>query len=179
MNDWTDGVLRGPEQLDLEVDASVVAAAHREDQRVVVDHVERWLPIKATPVRLETVEEYTLNETSIDKIASGLARLYGERRISIPDLPALREELATVILKGRTRIDHHSGCHDDQAASIALAAHWLMAQAFWGKPSVIGRTDARVKRDTRSRPLGTPRGQANRQDAAAHRLALLVRSQRR
>ena len=38
--------------LGRKVDASVVAVAHREGDRVVVDHVERWLPTRARPVRL-------------------------------------------------------------------------------------------------------------------------------
>jgi len=209
--------------LGRKVDASVVVVAHREVDRVVVDHVERWLPTKLRPVRLETVEaairrlheeygsahirmdpakgeqmsqalretglpveEYTCSETSIDRLASGLARLFGERRITVPDLTDLREELATVILKttpsGRTRIDRHSGRHDDQAVGISLAAHWLMAQSFWGKASVnnsksLARTT--IKRDTRTLPVGAARGQVNRQDAAAHRLALMVRARRR
>jgi phage terminase large subunit-like protein len=205
--------------LGRKVDASVVAVAHREEQRVVVDHVERWLPTKRSPVRLETVEaaivrlqaeyggahvrmdpakgeqmsqalrerglsveEYTFHEASIDKIASNLARLFGERRITVPDLPDLRDELATVILKttpsGRTRIDHHSGRHDDMAVAIALAAHFLMAQPFFGAPTVTNTDSLRrtvVKRDRVSRQRGAPRGQVNRQDAAARRLARIVR----
>lgn len=202
--------------LGRKVDASVVAVAHREDDRVIVDHVERWLPTRLHPVRLETVEaaivrlqgeyghahirmdpakgeqmsqalrergltveEYTFSETSIDKIASALARLLGERRITVPDLPALRDELASVILKttpsGRTRIDHHSGKHDDQVVAIALASHWLMAQPFWGQPSVIGRTTRRIVRDPQPLQSRAARAQAKRQAAAAHRLALMVR----
>jgi hypothetical protein len=42
--------------LGRKVDASVVAVAHREGSRVVVDRVERWLPTRLRPVRLDTVE---------------------------------------------------------------------------------------------------------------------------
>lgn len=42
--------------LGRKVDASVVVVAHREGDRVVVDHVERWLPTRLRPVRLDTVE---------------------------------------------------------------------------------------------------------------------------
>jgi hypothetical protein len=42
--------------LGRKVDASVVVVAHREGDRVVVDHVERWLPSRLRPVRLDTVE---------------------------------------------------------------------------------------------------------------------------
>jgi phage terminase large subunit-like protein len=205
--------------LGRKVDASVVAVAHREGERVVVDHVERWLPTRLSPVRLETVEaavarlqaeygqahvrmdpakgeqmsqslrerglsveEYTFSEASIDRLASGLARLFGERRIGLPDLPALRDELATVVLKttpsGRTRIDHHSGKHDDQAVAVALAAHWLMGQTFYGQPAVTSseafRRAAPLRRDRRT-PARGARGHVARQDAAALRLARMVR----
>ncbi|WP_343900457.1 terminase large subunit domain-containing protein, partial [Nocardioides aquaticus] len=159
--------------LGRKVDASVVAVAHREGDAVVVDHVERWLPTRLSPVRLETVEaairrlqaeyghahvrmdpakgemlsqrlgedglaveEYVFSEASVDRLAALVSRLFGERRITVPDLPALVEELGTVVLRttpgGRSRIDHHSGKHDDQVVAIALAAHWLMAQVSFG-----------------------------------------------
>lgn len=232
-DDLTAAVMQGiasrpydPEQryalgIDLgrKVDASVVVVAHREQDRVVLDHVERWLPTKLRPVRLETVEaairrlheeygsahirmdpakgeqlsqrlreeglsveEYVFSETSIDRLASGLARLFGERRIAVLDVPDLLDELGTVILKttpsGRTRIDHHSGRHDDQAVAISLAAHWLMAQSFWGQPTISNSKDlagVTIKRDMRSLPRGTARGQVNREQQARTRLALMVR----
>lgn len=161
--------------LGRKVDASVVVVAHREGDRVVVDHVERWLPTRLRPVRLDTVEaavrrlqaeygnakvrmdpakgeqmsqslretgllveEYVFSESSIDKLASTVTRLFAERLIDVPDVPELLDELGSVILKtlpsGRTRIDHYSGKHDDQMIAIALAAHWLMAQPFYDAP---------------------------------------------
>jgi hypothetical protein len=161
--------------LGRKVDASVVVVAHREGNRVVVDHVERWLPTRLRPVRLDTVEaavrrlqaeygnakirmdpakgeqmsqslresgllveEYVFSESSIDKLASTVTRLFAERLIDVPDVPELLEELGSVILKtlpsGRTRIDHYSGKHDDQMIALALAAHWLMAQPHYDAP---------------------------------------------
>lgn len=159
------------------VDASVVVVAHREEDRVVVDRVERWLPTKLRPVRLATVqaaitrlheeyggahirmdpakgekisqdlyeagltvEEYVFNETSIDKLAGTLDRLFQERRIDLPDVPDLLDELGTALIRvtasGKARIDHHHGKHDDQAVALALAAHWLMTQSFFGARTV-------------------------------------------
>jgi phage terminase large subunit-like protein len=206
--------------LGRKVDASVVAVAHREDDRVVVDRVERWLPTRQRPVRLETVEaavvrlreeygrahvrmdpakgeqmsqslreggvsveEFTFSETSVDRLAGTLSRLFAERRITVPDVPDLLEELGTVILKttpsGRTRIEHHSGKHDDQAVATALAAHWLLSQPFWGAPSVNSMQDVQrlppVRRDTRTLPVGTRRGQVNRYQQAQATLAQMVR----
>ena len=105
------------------------------------------------------VEEFVFSEPSIDRLASTLSRLFAERRITVPDDKDLLDELGTVILRttpsGRTRIDHHSGRHDDQAVAVALAAHWLMSQPFWGAPTV-SNLDAlarlRVNRD-----IGGPR----------------------
>lgn len=205
--------------LGRKVDASVVVIAHREGDRVVVDHVDRWLPTRLRPVRLETVEaairrlqgeyhahvrmdpakgemlsqrlreeglqveEFVFSETSIDRLASTLSRLFAERRITVPDLPDLVDELGTVILRttpsGRTRLDHHSGKHDDQAVAVALAAHWLMSQPFWGAPTVTNSEALarapRVQRDTRVLPRGAARGYASREQQAALRLARIVR----
>lgn len=203
--------------LGRKVDASVVAVAHREGDRVVVDRVDRLLPTRARPVRLETVEslvrarhaeygnahvrmdpakgeqmsqrlgedgitveEFTFHEGAIDRLASNLSRLFQERRISVPDVPDLLEELGTVILKtlpsGRARIDHHSGRHDDQAVSIALAAHWLMGQTYWGRATVAPHVPtAVVSRDLRSLPRGERRWQPSREAAALDRLARAIR----
>lgn len=206
--------------LGRKVDASVVAVAHREGDRVVLDHVERWLPTKASPVRLETVEaairrlhatyghphvrmdpakgemlsqrlredglsveEFVFHETSVDRLASTLSRLFQERAISVLDVPDLLAELGTVILKttpsGRTRIEHQSGQHDDQAVALALAAHWLLSQPFYGAPTVTNgealTRAPRVQRDTRTLPVGTRRGTPSREATARARLARMVR----
>lgn len=100
--------------------------------------MERWLPTRLRPARLETVEaairrlqaeyggthvrmdpakgemqsqrlredglpveEYTFSEGSIDRLASTLARLFAERRIAVPDVEDLLDELRTVILPPR------------------------------------------------------------------------------
>ncbi|GAA1962865.1 hypothetical protein GCM10009798_23340 [Nocardioides panacihumi] len=206
--------------LGRKVDASVVVVAHREGDRVVVDHVDRWLPTKARPVRLETVEaairrhhgaygrphirmdpakgeqmsqalsesgveveEYAFHEASIDRLASNLSRLFGERRISVPDEKDLLDELGAVIVKtspsGRVRLDHHSGKHDDQAVAIALAAHWLISQPFWGAPSINNVEDLKrarsIKRDRRSLPMGTARGLPDHRATAHSHLAQIIR----
>lgn len=181
--------------LGRKVDASVVVVAHREEDRVVVDSVDRYLPTRQRPVRLETVaemirrrqaeyggahvrmdpakgeqmsqslresgllvEEFTFHEASIDRLASTLARLFAERRISLPDDPDLVDEMSAVILKttpsGRTRLDHHSGKHDDQAVAVALAAHWLMSQPFWGAPTVTNAADLTATRVRRGPVAG-------------------------
>jgi phage terminase large subunit-like protein len=207
--------------LGRKVDASVVAVAHREEDRVVVDHVDRWLPTRLRPVRLETVEaairrhsdaygharvrmdpakgeqmsqrlkesgllveEYVFSETSIDRLASTLSRLFGEQRLAVPDDKDLLDELGTVIVKttpsGRTRIEHHSGKHDDQAVAIALTAHWLMSQSFWGAATVTNAAffahPPRINRDTRVLPAGTRRGDVSREQAALLRHAQMVRA---
>lgn len=202
------------------VDASVLAVAHREEDRVVVDRVDRWLPTRLHPVRLETVEarlrsiqaeygnshvrmdpakgeqmsqrlredgvaveEFVFHENSIDKLATNLSRLFAERRISVPDVPDLMDELANVILKtspsGRTRIEHHSGRHDDQAVAIALAAHYLMAQAFYGSKTISNiealQRAPRIVRDTRTLPVGTARAVVSREQHARQTLGRMVR----
>ncbi len=206
--------------LGRKVDASVVVVAHREGDRVVVDSVDRWLPTRQRPVRLETVEaairgrhaeyggahvrldpakaeqmsqrlredglpveEYAFTEGSIDRLARGLERLFQERRISVPDVPDVLEELGTVILKttasGRTRIDHHSGRHDDQAVAVALAAHWLMSRPHYGAPTVSNAGDLartpRPRRDVRSPGPSMVRAAPSAEARALHRLALRVR----
>ncbi len=54
-----------------------------------------------------------------------------------------------------------------------------MAQAFWGAPSVSNSEALvrapRIVRDTRTLPVGTRRGQVNREAAARGRLAQMVR----
>lgn len=206
--------------LGRKVDASVVAVAHRDGERVVVDCVDRWLPTRGRPVRLETVEaairarraeygqahvrldpakgeqmsqrlredgveveEYAFTQASVDRLARTLERLFQERRISLPDLPDLTDELGTVVLKttpsGRTRIDHHSGRHDDQAVALALAAHWLISQPYYGAPTVTNAGDLarapRVRRDTRSPGPSTVRAAPSPEARARLRLALRVR----
>jgi len=75
--------------------------------------------------------EFTFSATSVGQVATALVQAFRNRQVEIPDNAALKEELLRVRLRetapGVTRLDHDKNGHDDQAVTIGMACHLLLA----------------------------------------------------
>jgi hypothetical protein len=78
--------------------------------------------------------EFPFTTTSVGQVAAALVMAFRNRQITVPHTPALREELLRVRLRettpGVTRLDHDPNGHDDQAVTIGMAAHILLAGSY-------------------------------------------------
>ena len=79
-------------------------------------------------------EEFAFTSTSVGQVATALVQAFRSRQIVVPDNPALREELLQVRLRETSgavaRLEHDPTGHDDQAVTIGMACHLLLAKQF-------------------------------------------------
>lgn len=78
--------------------------------------------------------EFPFTTTSVGQVATALVMAFRNHQITVPHTPELREELLRVRLResspGVTRLDHDPTGHDDQAVTIGMAAHLLLATPY-------------------------------------------------
>ena len=76
--------------------------------------------------------EFTFSLTSVGQVATALVQAFHNGLVEVPDSPELRSELLAVKLRdtghGVPRLDHDRSGHDDQAVTIGMAAHLLLAR---------------------------------------------------
>jgi hypothetical protein len=97
-------------------------------------HVDPWQAaglVQRLQQRGVAAQEFPFTTQSVGRLAHAIYTLLRSHRIALPDDEDLREELLGVRLRenqpGQYRLDHESGRHDDQAVTVALAAHLVLS----------------------------------------------------
>jgi len=111
-------------------DRFALAISHREDDKVLVDHIEAW-ETKDSDIILEGVaklaEAYSINRVSIDKYARGwVSQALNKLGLQVeirPGLPEVFTNLKSLMIAGRVRLP------DNPDLKRAL----VNTQAFFGK----------------------------------------------
>ena len=77
---------------------------------------------------------FPFTQASVGQVATALVQAFHNRQVVIPDNPVLRDELLKVRLKDTSavsvRLDHDKTGHDDQAVTIGMACHLLLAKQW-------------------------------------------------
>lgn len=122
-------------------------------------------------------KEFTFSLTSVGQVATALVQAFHNRLVEIPDSPELRAELLAVKLRdtghGVPRLDHDRSGHDDQAVTIGMAAHLLLARSAGTTAAFL----AHMRRSLAERE-GRPGAASDRELRQAQRAARRIAAHR-
>jgi hypothetical protein len=128
------GSRRRPVQL-VDVESRLVSLSAEFNGAEVYGDPDQFLgTLQALNRRRVRAKEWPFTTSSVGQVATALVQAFRNRQIVVPDSPGLKDELLRVRLResspGVTRLDHDRSGHDDQAVTIGMACHILLANAW-------------------------------------------------
>lgn len=108
------------------------------------------------------IETVTIDQGYNHVCATALQLAFRQHRIDLLDVPDQTKELATVVVKTRTRggkvtvsLDSSGNGHDDIADAVAMATEYLLSRPYFGAPLVTNADDLARTKVQRTTPLRT------------------------